>query len=383
MRLAILTARYPPDLGGGIDTYAVTVAEALVQRGQSVFVVTYEGRGRSRRNGVEVIRVGHERLRSRTLERLLTTRRIGRAALGVKPDVVVAPEYDAYGWWLALRSRSVALVTRLASPSAVLEPLDVGRLRKDTRLRRRLERDQARRSAAIVAPSRAIAERMIVDWNLVSRRVHIIPNPIDVANIRQAGKREPPLALPPRFIAFFGRTQRLKGADVFARALPSVLAASSDVHAVFVGKEMPQMAQIIRGSVEPVADRVQFLGDLPRDVALSVIARAELVVAPSRWETFGFTVAEAMALGRPVVATAVGALPELIQNGVTGWLVPPGEVEPLADCILTRLREPDEARHVGEAASASVQRFATDAVVDDLLMLLKRVASRRAGERVR
>ena len=119
---------------------------------------------------------------------------------------------------------------------------------------------------------------------------------------------------------------------------------------------------------------------LRRRDALAVVARSELVVLPSLWESFGYVAVESMALSRPVIATRVGGFPEFIEDDRTGWLVPPGDANALADSIEARLGDPDGSRHIGEAASAASERFDVDEIVDDLVALYERALDLRRSD---
>src|SRR5690606_22637136 len=92
---------------------------------------------------------------------------------------------------------------------------------------------------------------------------------------------------------------------------------------------------------------------------------ATLVVIPSREEGFGMTALEAAVMARPVVAAAVGGLPEALAHGAHGLLVPPERVDALADAISTLLEHPDRARALGEHARLHTQDRFDPAVVAD------------------
>jgi glycosyltransferase involved in cell wall biosynthesis len=100
----------------------------------------------------------------------------------------------------------------------------------------------------------------------------------------------------------------------------------------------------------------------------TVYARAAVVCAPSRREGYGVVVREAMAWGRPVIATAVGGLADAVEDGVTGVLVPPDDRGALREAIVGLLADPDLRARLGAAGRAKAQReFSRDASVDALL----------------
>ena len=105
------------------------------------------------------------------------------------------------------------------------------------------------------------------------------------------------------------------------------------------------------------------------------MADLDVFVLPSLWEGFGLVLVEAMAAGRPVVASAVGPIPEIVVDGVTGLLVPPGDPAALAEAIIRVLQDPELASAMGRAGRARVERelrvdtmvARTEALYDELL----------------
>lgn len=146
-----------------------------------------------------------------------------------------------------------------------------------------------------------------------------------------------------------GRLAPEKGIDVAieaARRLPD--------HRLLVCGTGPE-----EGSLRKQAqglDNVSFLGHLPRPLLLQRIRAAGAVAVPSRWyENFPYAVLEAQAEGRAVVASALGGIPEQIESGVDGELVPPNDPDTLADAIGRLLRTPEYAQQLGAAAAQRVR----------------------------
>jgi glycosyltransferase involved in cell wall biosynthesis len=168
-----------------------------------------------------------------------------------------------------------------------------------------------------------------------------------------------------------------KGVDVAIEALVRVRERHPTVHLVVLG-EGP-----LRDELEALAER--------RDVAHAVslpgrvgdvawwLRRAAVLVHPARWEGFGLALLEAMLCERPVVASAVSSVPEIVDDGVTGRLVPPDDPAALAEAIVDLLDHPARASAMGEAGRAlalgdfSVARMAerTGAVYEEALSSLR------------
>jgi glycogen(starch) synthase len=376
MRITLISREHPARTGGGgIGTYTMTMGAALARLGHQVQVLTH-GPGTPRvEDGVQVVPLVHPALPNPTASRLLAARRVARAALQSHPEVVQASEWEAEAWWIT-RRRMLPVVTRLATPTYLVDRLNLGAARPGTRVVRGMERDQAERSQQLVAPSHAIAERVARDWALDPARIEVIPNPIDGAAIRAAAQRDPGLPLPERFILFIGRLERRKGIEELAHALPRALREDPESHAVFVGRDAGASGGDVAPTLARLSDsfpgRVHLLGELQREQALSVLARATIVVLPSHWEAFGFVALEALALGRPVIAGSGSGFAEIVVDGHSGWLVPPGDARILGDVLSARLVDADGLRRASDAALARAELFEADRLAPRLLELYER-----------
>jgi glycosyltransferase involved in cell wall biosynthesis len=154
-----------------------------------------------------------------------------------------------------------------------------------------------------------------------------------------------------------------KGIDVLVDALAR-LAEEDLFPTLWIAGEGPQ-----RGALEHltrdrgVASRVRFLGY--RDDVADLLAACDIFVLPSRREGLGVAALEAMALGRPVVATRVGGLGEAVLHERTGLLVPPDDAEALRAALARLLREPALREHLGAAGPARIaQRYHAEAMVE-------------------
>ena len=149
-------------------------------------------------------------------------------------------------------------------------------------------------------------------------------------------------------VACAGRFDHSKGQDVLIRAL--ALPGMEEVRIEFLG-EGPERAgcQALAASLG-VAGACRFAGAVPHDQVLAVMSQADLTVVPSRDEAFGLVALESLAVGVPVVASAVGGLAEVVRHDQEGWLVPPNDPAALAASIQRALRTP--ALHAAASRSA-------------------------------
>jgi glycogen(starch) synthase len=378
MRISLLTPEYPPgEQLGGIATHTHTMARALTRAGHEVQVVTPGLPSVVREDGVTVLRIGAGGHLPRVANWFRMNRCFAKAALTWLPDVVHAAEFSATAWWLTRFTR-IPVVTRLATPSGMVTEINGERWGTSTYVKDLLERDQTSRSAAVYAPTKAIALRVGSNWGIPPAVIKIIPNSVDLSAVRGAATSKPSQQLPDRFIVFCGRLETRKGIIPLGRALPAALMAYPDLHAVLVGGEAPECAADLaqfKQDILPVADRVHLLGELPRNDALAVVARAELAVFPSLWESFGFVVLEALALGVPVIASNCGGIPEIVEAGRSGWLVPPGDANALREELIVRLLDRGALEVVRTEARERSRHFEADEAARHVADLLARACS--------
>ena len=159
------------------------------------------------------------------------------------------------------------------------------------------------------------------------------------------------------------RLHRQKGVSNLLRAAPQILRAFPEARIAVVG-DGPQ-GDNLRSEAQRLGleGRFLFLGE--RKDAAAVMALLDVFVLPSLWEGLPFVLVEAAALGKPIVATAVDGVPEILEDGKTGLLVPPRNPSALADAIIRLLKDKEEARRLGERARTLVPpRFPLRRMVD-------------------
>jgi glycosyltransferase involved in cell wall biosynthesis len=235
----------------------------------------------------------------------------------------------------------------------------------------------------VIANSRATAQAL-VEAGVRADRVRVVHNGIDpspfeavtaaeVEDLRgELGLEGVPV------VGAFGRLTPWKGQHVLLEALTHL----PDVHALLVGDAGPEdenYAKALRQQSKDLglAHRVHFTGfrrDVPQLMHLSDVV-VHTSVAP---EPFGRVIVEGMLAGRPVVATRGGGVLEIIDDGINGVLVPPGDARALAETLSTLLINPDRARALSKAGhTTALERFSLQAMLDGVSQHLQETVARR------
>jgi glycosyltransferase involved in cell wall biosynthesis len=183
-----------------------------------------------------------------------------------------------------------------------------------------------------------------------ARRVEIVPNGYDPAEF--AG--DTVFRHPRPYVLGLGRLEPQKGFDVLVTALARLGRQDVDVLLAGDGSVRQALAECARTS--GVADRVRFLGVVDRPTTVALLRGAAVVAVPSRFEGLPLVCIEALAAGRPVVASAVNGTPEVIRDGDTGWLVPPDDASALAAAVAEALGTPAEAARRAARGRMIVER---------------------------
>jgi glycosyltransferase involved in cell wall biosynthesis len=181
-------------------------------------------------------------------------------------------------------------------------------------------------------------------------------------------------------LLFFGRIVPTKGVMDAIRALGK-LAAQGHRDFTFRLRGMGEHEWARRAAAEAgIADHVEALGPAKDEELRRELEEAHLVIMPSRHEAFGLAFAEAQAAGLPVVAYRAGSIPEVVEDGVSGWLAPLGDVDGLAACIAGALEDPERTYAAGVAGRERAGRlFRWERTAETILGGVRRVMNGSEG----
>jgi len=314
------------------------------------------------------------------------------AAEGLRYDV-----YHAHYWmsgWVAQRLAAVypAPIVQMFHTLGALKDLAVaGGRPSDVPERRAVEAAIMRRAEAVVAATPVDRDHMVAYYDADPTRIHVIPPGVDLDVFRPIPRDEAFRALGEdpcqRMILFVGRMDPVKGLDTLVRALALVLdrdpAVLEDACLVVAGGDKvegrrqdmdAELAHVdaLRRELG-LGALVRFVGSLPQDALPYWYNAAELVVVPSRYESFGLVALEAMACGTPVIASDVGGLSTLIRDGRTGFLVPDNDPQALADKLAPLLALPEIRDTLGEHGVATAEAYGWPVIAEQVEALYERV----------
>jgi glycosyltransferase involved in cell wall biosynthesis len=279
-------------------------------------------------------------------------RRLGRAIRESGADVLHTHDYrsNVLGGLVARRTdRAMPWVATVHLHTAATRRLKVYRA-LDLMLLRLADR--------VITVSRD-QRRLLLRRGVDRRRLCLIPPAVDVDEFaRRAGAPRPTRALlgfPAEvpLVTLVGRLTAQKGVDDFLAAARRIRDERGDVRFAIVGNGPQRLALEVLARELDLEDEVRFTG-YRADIA-SVLATSDLVALPSRAEGLPVVLLEALAMGRPVVATKVGGIPDMVRDGQTGVLIEPNRPDQLADAILALLDAPEAARRLGEEGRRHVR----------------------------
>ncbi len=361
MRVLIVSGIWPPDLGGPAS-HAPELAAFLRTHGHEVKVVTTA----SSAPAAEAYPV---RWVSRGLpagiRHLAGVVAIARSAASV--DVVYATSMTRRAALGAAFSRR-PLVLKLTADEAYERERRSGRFAGDLEafqhhrggprvaLLRRTRNWAVGRARRVFTPSAYLRE-LVVGWGVPAERVSVSPNPAPgVPPMPPREELRAEFGLEGPTLAFAGRLMAAKALDVALAALALVPTA----RLVIVGDGPDRVALEQQRDDLDLAGRVRFLGGLSRDAVLRVFKAADAVLLSSRWENFPHVIVEALAVGTPVIASAVGGVPEVVRDGENGLLVPAGDPEALAGAIQRLLGDDELRARLAAAAAPSVVSYSAE-----------------------
>jgi glycogen(starch) synthase len=404
-------ASYPP---GGIGTYVANIARLMAERGETVHVVGERWKGApdahetSHEGRLIVHRIGADDPLQPHWQKV--TGRLGLELDGLRRttfpdqwfawhaaflaewliehdniDVVEGQEWEAPLYYLLLRralgigpNRCPPCIVHLHSASEFVRysngALDAP---EPYTLVKRMEEFCISSADALLCPSRCFARQCVDRYRLPAERIKVIHLPIGSVPLTERNAE----VWARGSICYIGRLEPRKGIIEWIEAATRVAQENSEVKFDIVGEDnwglQPTLARRIPRRLR---SRFRFHGSKTRAEIPSILAGARAAVVPSRWENFPNVCVEAMGSGLPVIATRLGGMVELVEDGRTGWLTPDTGVAGMIDGLADALRRclaasPAERASMGRAGAETVRRVCNnERTVDEQIAFRAEVA---------
>ena len=380
LRVALLTREYPPEVYGGAGVHVSYLARELA----ALVDLTVHCQGIDREGAV-----AHrpwDRLAGANQALQTVSADLSMTAAAAGTDLV-----HSHTWYANLAGHLASLLYSVPHVVTVhsLEPLrpwKAEQLGGGYAVSSWCERTAVEAAAAVIAVSDGMRADVLAAYPAVrSDRVRVIRNGIDTAEyspdpstdvLEQYGINPGEPA-----VVFVGRVTRQKGLPVLLRAADRIdpaaqlVICAGQADTLDLEAEVGGLAERLRAHRSGV---IWLSGMLAKHEVIQLLTHATVFVCPSLYEPLGIVNLEAMACGAAVVASRVGGIPEVVADGVTGLLVPPGDADALADAINLLVREPGRATAMGQLGrKRAVAEFGWPAVAAQTAVLYEELARPR------
>jgi hypothetical protein len=315
-------------------------------------------------------------------------------------DIVVAPLWRAEGL-ICVLDRRFPTVTRLVTPMKTIARMHPSfALNPQVQGLIRLEKAVLERSRYALAASRAVVAEVESEYGSLDARIALLalgvadrrapnasPPPGGSDQVQRSGE-DPDLRIE---VLFVGRLERRKGVDVLLAAARQLLPDCPGLSFTLVGPDTPntELEATYREAFwretqgEPaLRERVYFAGPVDDQELWDLYQRAAIFCAPSRYESFGNVLIEALMFGKPVVACRAGGMPEVIEDARNGFLAEPGDVPSLVYCLRRLIDDADLREIFGQRSRARyLTHYTLDQAVSGLITISRDIADEHRGSR--
>jgi glycogen(starch) synthase len=412
LTIALLSQQYPPGVVGGIGRLTTDLAQGLADCGHIVHVLTRAAAGSVTNtvdfeDGVWVHRLIEDRDEDpapsdvkvpphiwRHTARML--RELKRLDDMHPIDIVEAPIWDVEGL-AAVLSEEFCVVTSLHTPLKKVVETNPDWQANMTAAKQqayeeiaRAERFVAMRADAVRANSQAVIDTMarFYDLKLGGEGVAVLPHGMEdrTRHAKLGTEAMPPNGREFVTVLYAGRFEGRKGTNVLLAAIPALCEKYRFARFVLVGEDrrLPDGSTLggqfrAQHAGASFLDRVIFGGEVSDAQLETQLQQCDIFVAPSRYESFGLVFLEAMMFGKPVVGCRAGGMIEVVDEGVTGLLAEPGDVESLVTTVSALLEDAGKRREFGRAGRQRyLSLYTREALVERTLKFYRDTLARRA-----
>lgn len=235
-----------------------------------------------------------------------------------------------------------------------------------------------KKSDVIITCSKFMKNKLLDKYPFSAGKIYVIPNGVDTGLFhpqeRSKLRRKLGLAQKHFIVLFSGNIWKVKGFDLILEVANMFWKAKENIDFVIAGGFYPEIDAIHWKWKEYSPPNMHYVGLLPHSQLSEYYAAADIAIAPSMWEEpFGMVIIEAMTSGTPVIASRIGGIPEIIQDGVSGFLIKPGCVEELHEKILWCSENRTELSIISRNAREEGQNYDWKIVSDKIESVYRRM----------
>lgn len=297
-------------------------------------------------------------------------------------DVVVTPLWCCEGTVCMLDDRFPTVVSCMTSMTTLEEVRNGTAGDAEARQLKALEHATMRRARYVHGLTRSSLDKVLADYGGRPDEMGIVGRGAADRAAGRAGEAAAPNGSAGVEILFVGRLEQRKGVDVLLDAAGIMAEAGRDFSLVLAGADShdtqsgkPYRTAFENGAGRGAVDgRVRFAGAVDDAELLSLYRRADVVCVPSRYESHGVVLVEAMMFGKPIVSCATGGIPEVVEPDGNALLAPPGDARALADCLSRVAGDANlRARYGARSRAIYEERFAPAGMARQMGAFLTRV----------
>lgn len=354
MKIVIIIALFPPKWLGGMEIATYNIAEHLAKRGHEIHVITEYDEGLqafSQENGFYIHRVAFSRVR--VIGVFLLWSRFFLTIRKIRPDIIHAQSF--------MTGIPACVISNLLRIPYIVwgRGSDVYLMDFYVKISSKLVLKNAN---AILALTDDMRKKLN---SIYPRDIYVVPNGINLEQFDDISSNFPNKAGTKK-ILFVGRFHPVKGVQYLIMAMKKVYEEIPDARLLLIGDGEE------RNKLERLADNlgiresIDFIGELPHKKIAGFMNHADVFVLPSISESFGMVNLEAMACGLPIVATRVGGIPNVIKNGVNGYLVEAKKPDEIAEKILLLLQNPQLRMEISQRNKEDVKAYTWENITNSL-----------------
>ena len=395
LTICLVSSGFPPEDAGGIGTYIHNLSAGLHSQGHKVVVITKskEQEGREDFNGVTVYRYKTRYIPKleKFLPGLAWSRFVAKTISALDKefrfDIIEFPNWEGVGFVYLLKRGRKPVAVRVHTPYFETLSIDSGEknISWGDRFICWLEEQSCRKADTLVSSTVCHQNLIVNQYHLNAGQIKILPLGIDLQGPEITTHTSNGMIN----VLYVSRLEKRKGTLTLLNAIPRIAEEIKNVRFTIIGRDRPHAPdnrlykEFFEAEHPGQKDRVNFLGFISSEELERHYQKSDVFVVPSVYESFGLIYVEAMKYGKPVIGCWAGGIPEVIDEGKTGFLVEPNDEQGLAEKVITLLKDEGLRRQMGaQARRHCEEKFSRQRMASDTARHYADTIGKRDGSKV-